>query len=342
MHKPDIHNRRSYNIRRMIGSGGMILSLLIIFSTAVYVYNNRASFIGPGKLQNPFATSGSPSNLHGTSTCTTAQHDPGDSHASITSGGLNRTFIIHLPPSYGQQPQPVVLAYHGYSQLASRMEQYTNLDAEADKAGFIAIFPQGVDDPTSWNAGLGASGPTGDADDVQFTRDMLSYLAKNYCVNTHRIYVTGFSLGGGMAYRVACTLSGQIAAIATVAGAYYHAPGGCNPTRPLPVLEFHGQADKFAPYTGNPGAGTAAVQTYLNVWLTHNKCDDTNKVFFQQDDVTGIEWTNCTANTIVIHYRVSDGGHTWPGASANDYLGFTTHAIDANLVMWNFFSQYSV
>ena len=58
--------------------------------------------------------------------------------------------------------------------------------------------------------------------------------------------VVGYSLGGGMAYRIACTLSSQIAALATVEGAFYHFPGGCNPSRPIPVLEIHGQADQLA------------------------------------------------------------------------------------------------
>ena len=319
----------------------MILALIILLGVGIYTYTNRNNIIGqgPGKI-HLFPPSGSPSSLHSVS-CTTPDHNPGDSDDALTSGGLHRTFIVHLPTSYGQQPQPLVIIYHGYSQSASRIEQYSGMDAEADKANFIAVFPQGVDTPSSWNAGLGAAGPTGSADDVQFTRDMLTYLEHNYCIDTHHIYVTGYSLGGGIAYRVACNLSTQIVALATVSGAYYHAPGGCNPTRPLPILEFHGQADRYAPYNGNLSMGMAAVQTYLNVWLNHDQCNATSQTFFQQGDVTGIEWTNCAANTVVMHYRISDGGHTWPGADPNPTLGYTTHVINANDITWNFFSQYS-
>jgi poly(3-hydroxybutyrate) depolymerase len=39
--------------------------------------------------------------------------------------------------------------------------------------------------------------------------------------------------------------------------------------------------------------------------------------------------------------RISDGGHTWPGSSPNAGLGYTTHAIDANIVIWNFFRQFT-
>lgn len=215
------------------------------------------------------------------------------------------------------------------------------MPAEADKAGFILVYPQGVDDPPSWNAGIGAEGPTGDADDIQFTRDMLNYLEQNYCVDAHRVYVTGFSLGGGMAYRVACTLTNQIAAIATVSGAYYHAPGGCQPSRPIPVLEIHGQADQFAPYDGNPTAMMAAVSVYLNVWLTHDQCSGSPDTIFQQGDVTGLEWKHCANGVVVEHYRISDGGHVWPGGGNIATLGYSTHVIDANVVIWNFLSHYS-
>jgi polyhydroxybutyrate depolymerase len=107
-------------------------------------------------------------------------------------------------------------------------------------------------------------------------------------VDAHRIYVTGFSLGGGMAYRVACTLSDQVAALATAAGAFYQAPVGCHPSRPLPVLEIHGQADKFAPYNGNPTAKMAAVSTYLKKWFLQDHCSSSSQVIFHQGDVTGI------------------------------------------------------
>lgn len=214
------------------------------------------------------------------------------------------------------------------------MEGTTGFDSLANQKGFIAVYPQGYEDPPTWNAGINAAynEPTGSEDDVQFTRDMLTYLENNYCVDAHRIYVTGFSLGGGLAYRLACDLSDQITAIATASGAYYALPEGCHPSRPVPVLEFHGLADQDAPYDGNPGPGMAAVQDYLNTWLTLDQCDTTANVFLQQGDVTGSEWTHCAGGVKVRHYQISDGRHSWP----------TTHVINAGQEVWNFFQQFSL
>lgn len=341
MHSPN-RPRRSVVVERLIIAGGILFAALIILSYVIYTLNLRNNPLQQIRnLPNVIGSLLTPQPTTPTVTCTTPQHKLGDSTISLPSAGLTRTFILHLAPSYGIQPQALVINYHGYNFTASKMEQYSNMPAEADKAGFILVYPQGVDDPPSWNAGIGAEGPTGDADDIQFTRDMLNYLEQNYCVDAHRVYVTGFSLGGGMAYRVACILTNQIAAIATVSGAYYHAPGGCQPSRPIPVLEIHGQADQFAPYDGNPTAMMAAVSVYLNVWLTHDQCSGSPDTIFQQGDVTGLEWKHCANGVVVEHYRISDGGHVWPGGGNIATLGYSTHVIDANVVIWNFLSHYS-
>ncbi len=269
-------------------------------------------------------------------TCKTPGHAVGDATITIHSAGLQRTMLIHLAPSYGRQPQALIILYHGYSMTVQAMERTSGMDVEADKAGFIVVYPQGVDSPPSWNAGVGAYGPTGDADDIQFTRDMLTYLEQNYCVDTHRVYLSGFSLGGGMAYRLACTLTSQIAAVATVSGAYYPLSEGCHPSRPIPVMEIHGAADPSAPYNGYPALRMAAVQDYLNGWIARDQCTGNPTTFFQKGDVTGIEWTQCANGTMVKHYRISDGVHSWPGSP------HTTTVINGDVVIWNFLSKFSL
>jgi polyhydroxybutyrate depolymerase len=337
MHESD--HQLSHINRRFVALVGIGASLVLILG--VIVFNARAGTIPGMRHSSPSSVAPAINLTRIHNECHTPPHKVGDDTLSIHSGGLSRTFIVHLAPSYGNQPQALVINYHGYQNTALRTAQRTNMGVEADRAGFILVFPQGVDNPPSWNAGVGAFGPTGDADDVQFTRDLISYFEHNYCVDVHRIYVTGYSLGGGMAYRIACALSNQIAAFATVAGAFYRIPGGCNPSRPLPVLEIHGQADQYAPYDGNTYMGMAAVQTYLNFWLAHDKCNLSSKVIFQKADVTGLEWSHCANGTVIEHYRISDGGHVWPSSNPTLGIGYNSHTIDASVVIWNFLSQFS-
>ncbi len=91
-----------------------------------------------------------------------------------------------------------------------------------------------------------------------------------------RIFATGISNGGVMAYRLASELSDRIASIASVAG-----PMGtetCRPTRPVSVLHFHGTADDFAPYNGGRGSKSFSQADFRSVdftirqWIEANGC----------------------------------------------------------------------
>ncbi len=171
MHDSGIDHQPLHKVRRIVASAGIGISIILILG--VVAFSVHAAIVPGSSHQTP--APGSPSTIitHPRISCNTPRHQAGDYSASIHSGGLNRTFLIHLPPSYGNQPQPIVINYHGYNNTALRTAQRTNMGAVANKAGFILVFPQGVDNPPSWNAGIGAFGPTGDADDVQFTRDLI-------------------------------------------------------------------------------------------------------------------------------------------------------------------------
>ena len=60
-------------------------------------------------------------------------------------------------------------------------------------------------------------------DDVAFVGELMEEVAGRYCVALERIYVTGFSNGGGLAQLVACDggLARQVAAVGIVSGAVY-------------------------------------------------------------------------------------------------------------------------
>lgn len=345
MYKRDIHHAREFNMRRLTAWVCLAFSLLIVIGVIVYSFQSGiipgtgnghpGSFTLPGFSQKSNAP------------CANG-HSAGDSTVEINSAGLKRSFVVHLPPDYGRQLLPLVVNYHGYDNTATNFERYTNMAPEADQAKFIVVFPQGALDSAnppkpSWNAGTGAFGDTGTADDVQFTSDMLNYLRRNYCVDTHRVYVTGYSIGASMAYRIACSLSNQIAAFATVEGAFYHIPpGGCQASRPIPVLEIHSLIDRYAPYNGDTGRKLIGVPTFLNLWFSINQCNaNASQTIFQKNDVTGYKWTQCAQGTVVEHYKITDGGHVWPGSPIDmPNLGYTTHTIDANVVIWNFFSGF--
>lgn len=174
---------------------------------------------------------------------------------SLTVDGLTRTYVVHVPLNLDpKKPAPVVLALHGATMTGPLMAWFSGLNAKADTAGFIAVYPNGTGRRSSyfWNAGnCCGEAAQNNADDVAFIRAAIDDLATTYRIDTRRVFATGMSNGAMMAYRLASELSDRIAAIAPVAGTM--ACNDCHTTRPVPVLHIHGTEDEYGPLGGGKG-----------------------------------------------------------------------------------------
>lgn len=104
---------------------------------------------------------------------------------------------------------PVVIDFHPRGSNAMSWKGSTSWADVADARGFIVVWPNGVQN--SWNVGE-RCGPAHDqnVDDVGFTRAMLTELERDLCIDRRRIYATGCSNGGGMAYKLACSAADVI------------------------------------------------------------------------------------------------------------------------------------
>jgi len=139
-----------------------------------------------------------------------------DERKNIDVGGTTRSYLIHVPSSYKKdKPLPLVLIFHGGGSDPQGMVRYTRFDDLADVHGFITVYPEGT--LKQWNDGR-LMAPK--SDDVGFVRSIIEEVGRNYKLDKHRIYATGISNGGMMSQRLACELSGTLAAIAL----YYYSP----------------------------------------------------------------------------------------------------------------------
>lgn len=95
----------------------------------------------------------------------------GDSRQNITVGGMQRTYIQHLPPGYNSSTArlPLILVLHARTKDAKEAERVSCMSEKADTESFIAVYPQAVGNPTTWNNGLTPVSNNG-ADDVAFIR----------------------------------------------------------------------------------------------------------------------------------------------------------------------------
>ncbi|MBO0782125.1 MAG: hypothetical protein J2P37_25175 [Ktedonobacteraceae bacterium] len=261
--------------------------------------------------------------------------------ATLTSDGIQRTYRLHLPVGYDpHRMTPLVLDFHGMNETAQEQERYTTYSSLADQQQVLVVYPQGVvgsNGKVGW-ATYGQFDPT--VNDVLFVSDLLTALQHQLCVDSHRIYATGISNGGGMTNLLACQMAGRIAAFVAVAAAIYPIPGGCHPARPVPYLEFHGTADSIVHYDGRPAVHLAPIMQTMQSWSTLDGCRSGPTTFFQHADVVGLQWTGCQSGSMVQHYRITGGGHTWPGARPVPRLGATTRTVSATRLSWQFFQRY--
>ncbi len=264
-----------------------------------------------------------------TISCDGVMSAPGNYIVDIESSSQTREFRLHIPPGYlPSHAAPLVINLHGAGGTGRQQELYSRMSSKADEAGFIAVHPEGRGDPQTWYVGPTAGGQQ---EDVQFMRDLITCLKNQLSIDANRIYATGFSNGGGMANRLGCDLSGVIAAIGPVSGAYFF-HDDCHPSRPVPVAAFHGTADPIVPYNG--GDALPPIPHWAADWAVRNGCDPASTITYSYGDVTGETWGNCDNDASVTLYTVAGGTHAWPGA-----IG-ATQDIDATDTIWEFFAAH--
>lgn len=269
----------------------------------------------------------------------------------LLHGGEERSYLVHLPPAYdGKKPLPLVLVLHGGGGEAEGMARITRFSEKADRKGFIAVYPNGMGILSrqflTWNAG-NCCGPAldFDTDDVGFIRALLKKLKKDFSIDTKRIYVTGLSNGGMMSYRLACELSGDIAAIAPVAGAMNVE---CKPERPLSVVIFHGTEDGHVRYDGGEPLVRAdwhdrtdrPVKETVALWVKFNGCRPQAQTSVK-GNVQIERYSGCREGTEVVLYTIRGEGHSWPGGRRwAPWAAVPTREISATDLIWEFFASH--
>src|SRR5207244_11736073 len=63
---------------------------------------------------------------------------PGDHNETITSGGLSRTFIVHVPTGFtGKTATPAIIDFHPLGGTGSQQENSSGWKAKCDSVGCI-------------------------------------------------------------------------------------------------------------------------------------------------------------------------------------------------------------
>ncbi len=229
-----------------------------------------------------------------TTTTTTPAHpvlasESGSYVFTLTFDGLERDYRLHVPPAAASgQPLPLVLNLHGATQNSQLEEITSDMDPNADINGYLVAYPDGTriskvltPDPVAknaqygWNAGMCCGLPvTKHINDVGFLLKVISDIAARTPVDLRRVYMTGISNGGMMAYAMAAEASGHFAAVSSVSG-QVEIPV-IHPTRSVPTMEFHSVDDPIAKFDGTPNKNPQlrlSVMEGIDQWVKADGCD---------------------------------------------------------------------
>ena len=258
-----------------------------------------------------------------------------------------RSYRVYIPPSYSDDgdPFPLVVVMHGAGGTGADTEAFTGFNDLADQENFIAVYPDGLNHV--WNDGRSGDPRINNVDDVHFLDNLVQYMEKMLHIDANRVYAAGYSMGGMMAYRLACALPDRFAAVASVASTMpIYLLEICDATVPIPVIVFQGTDDPIVPWTGIPNGYLSAAQT-IGFWGNHNQCIGGFLVESLPDSeptdhtlVMRQSLKDCTADMML--YGVYWGGHTWPGHPINvAELGQTSQDVDATALIWEFFNDHA-
>lgn len=218
-----------------------------------------------------------------------------DGNLMIQSGGTSRTYHLKTPADYDpSRPYRVILMFHwNYGSIGSIVnppdadhntdEPYYGL---GDLAGDSTIFvvPQGLSD----TGGAGWANPNDR--DVQFADDMLAAISADLCIDTSRVFTTGFSFGGAMSYKLACVRpeTYRAALIYNAGPVSGNDPAEC--TTPIAWFQSHGVDDPIFNYQ-------STGLSILNVFTALNGCTAMTPPMPPQDGHSCVSFEGCAQPT---------------------------------------------
>jgi polyhydroxybutyrate depolymerase len=293
---------------------------------------------------------------------------PGTYEFTLRHGGRERSYRVHVPPQAKERhPLPVVVNFHGGGGYARYHEAHSHMDETADREGFLAVYPNGTgkwrDRLLTFNAGTCCGSATDNhVDDVGFTLALLDDLARRTPLNPRRVYATGLSNGAMMAYRLAAEAPDRIAAIAPIAGGMV--VDSFAPSHGMPIMHFHSLDDPRALYHGGLGAPFPFthrrvlhpdMDRVLARWRARDGCPEEpvkaapiiGSPGTRDSGQTAIKyvWGPCTTGAEMALWQFTGVGHVWPGGEQarleGRFVGRSTHLVNANDEMWQFFKRFS-
>lgn len=225
---------------------------------------------------------------------------------SPNGGAQQCSYHCSVPPTAEKgEPFPLIVGIHGKGDNGYDFLIGTNLGV----ANAIVITPTGQG--LAWSPAPYAI--TTVEQDTALIEAIIADINTAYPIDPHRVYLAGFSNGGGLVAVLATNNPEKYAGAATVAGAIRTTPGELTAGAPIDYLNIHGTWDDVVPYAGENRGGGGVIQP----------ARDVTAAFAQRN--------GDAARTV--HIPVEGMGHEWPAG-----IWAPSRGIDVTETILDFFS----
>lgn len=237
---------------------------------------------------------------------------------TLKIAGASRTATLHVPGGSLANP-PLVFLLHGLGGDGPGMQSSTQMNTVADREKFIVAYPSAVGG--TWDY-------AGAKNDYAFFQAIIDTTVARYQVDRNRVYVSGFSQGGGEAVYAAFSYPDIYAAVAPVSSVGSGAP---TPKRPIPILLTFGTNDLYTP---------ATFMASVASWLKFDSCSTVPTVVRPypatnpKSVVTRLSYGGCAQGTEIVVDSIRGGGHEWPNN--------TSTKVNNAEEVWAFFKKFSL
>jgi poly(3-hydroxybutyrate) depolymerase len=253
---------------------------------------------------------------------------------SIMAGSMQRRYILNVPTDYDNtKPYKLIIAFHQLDGNDKQMYQngyYHLLNLSGNNAIFVAPNGQknGTPCSTTGNGDGGCGWPNGSNSDIALADAVVAQVKENFCVDTNRIFATGWSYGGSMSYKTACERglgkpNGYIRGIAVYSGAQLS--GNCTPSSPVAYYGSHGDNDSVLGYDGGV--------TLAKNFATANGCTWANPTKVTSGNHMCTDIAGCTTG-YPVKFCSFDGDHTPDPKDPGQGSSWQYQPV------WDFFDQF--
>jgi poly(hydroxyalkanoate) depolymerase family esterase len=241
---------------------------------------------------------------------------------TLNINGTTRSMLVYAPADLPDNA-PLLISMHGMNQDAAYQQGQTAWETIAAKEKFVVVYPEGIN--KYWDIST-----TTNNKDLNFLSAIIDDMVSRYKINTSRVYLSGFSMGGMMTYFAANYMDDKFAAFAPVSG-YLLGGDPVKSSRPIPIIHTHGTSDDVVTYSG--------INNILSNWAKRNNCSSeptvvtpypTDKPNSKSSRTT---WAAGEAGVEVVLLTLDGKGH-W---HSNDDNG-----VHTSNEIWEFIKNYSL